>query len=125
MKTWIKNYYVEINYLYIVHFSHRDDWSSMVEITVYSGSEASEVGSGVTEIYYTDNENGGLLKDTKGAEVLFEATFQWRGVWEGRIYFKQEEYFHEDLELIYKVWGLIQSDMEEYIKTNNPQFVYN
>ena len=37
----------------------------------------------------------------------FEFNF-WRGVWEGRIYFKDEEYWSEELKVMSDIWEQIE-----------------
>lgn len=60
-------------------------------------------------------------EDTKRA---FDFSFCWRGVWEGRIYFKEAEYWSEDLEAMNSCWNELENIIKEKIKQNNPNYKY-
>lgn len=40
---------------------------------------------------YFSEQSSDSVTDIKDARLWFEWSFVWRGVWEGRVYFKQEE----------------------------------
>lgn len=53
---------------------------------------------------YRDNESSGTTTSRNRARVLFDWSMAWRGVWEGRIYFKDDEYWAEELEIMTSLW---------------------
>ncbi len=63
----------------------------------------------------------GGYEDVKSKNIipLFNFIFSYRGVWEGRVYFKYEEYMSEDLKIITRVWEKAESKLKEIIKSKN------
>lgn len=55
---------------------------------------------------------------------LFSFSFCWRGVWEGRIYFKDSEYWTEELKTMNELWTKIEQLLKEKIKQDNPDYTY-
>ena len=62
--------------------------------------------------------------DVEKARVWFEFSYCWRGVWEGRIYFKQEEFWSEDILVAAQAWKQIEKILKERIKQDNPDYGY-
>lgn len=58
------------------------------------------------------------------ARVIFEFSFVWRGVWESRIYFKDTEYWGEELEEMKGAWDQIEKILKIKIKEDNPDYKY-
>ena len=85
--------------------------------------------------YYINNNNdqdwGYLLSSNKDiyepqepnndCRKLFDFSFCWRGCWEGRIYFKDDEYWSEELKTMSELWDILILQLKEKIKINNPQ----
>ena len=74
---------------------------------------------------YQSLHNGSHLDNTEGSRCFFDFRFCWRGVWEGRIYFKDQEYWSEELGTIKELWDKIEVIMKERIKKDNPQWTYD
>lgn len=70
-------------------------------------------------IYHRDDSSSAttVLED---ARVWFEWSFMWRGVWEGRVSFIDDEFWHEELETIPEIWKQIESIVKERIQSDNP-----
>jgi hypothetical protein len=50
----------------------------------------------------------------------FDYNFCWRGVWEGRIYFTDKEYWSEDISLINQIWIILENKLKEIIRESDP-----
>jgi hypothetical protein len=74
--------------------------------------DKDEVYSGIYSGYcrQPDNEN----------RHYFDYKFCWRGVWEGRLYFKDSEYWSEDLDLMNRIWIILENKLKEMIRESNP-----
>jgi len=70
-------------------------------IDKYDGSMGVDYG-------YLNTQDGGHLDDENGARCLFGFLFCDRGVWEGRIYFKDDEYWSEELETMKIIWDKLE-----------------
>lgn len=71
--------------------------------------------------YRNDQDNGHELDKTK-ATCFFDFSYCWRGVWEGRFYPKQEEYWGEDVSILSDLWNQIDVIMKNKIKEDNPEY---
>ena len=65
--------------------------------------------------------DGGTTDVLSEAVVMFEFSFCWRGVWEGRVYFKQEEYWSEEIAEMNDIWNQIEPLLKDKIKAYDPQ----
>lgn len=74
---------------------------------------------------YQNNQNGSTTDTIENARCFFGFIFCWRGVWEGRIYFKDDEYWSEELETISNLWSKIEALLKERIKKENPDNEYD
>lgn len=56
-------------------------------------------------------------------KLYFRFNFMWRGVWEGRIYFpNDEEFFSEELEEMNLLWNCLVEQMKSDIRKANPDW---
>ena len=69
---------------------------------------------------YESKGGGSHTENKEEATCIFEFSFVWRGVWEGRIYFKEDEYFEEDLEIINEIWKRLRPQFQTIIRANYP-----
>lgn len=79
----------------MVHFSSGD---SIIYFCVYSVVECTDENG--TSVMYVDENNGfePLSEFGERATKRFSGSYCWRGVWEGRIYFRDDdEYWGEEL----------------------------
>jgi len=100
---------------YNVHMDTSDHTLHFAVYSVQDWSRGEEKGSA-----YLDKGNGGILEkfDKDKAECLFEGSYCWRGVWEGRIYFKQEEYWDNNLMEMAKLYeNQIKPWCEKFIRS--------
>lgn len=58
------------------------------------------------------------------ARVMFEFSYCWRGVWEGCIYFKDEEYWSLEIKQMAEAWDKVESIVKQLIKSENPDYKY-
>lgn len=77
--------------------------------------------------YFYNREKGSEIEDeiNSDCQKLFDFSFCWRGVWEGRIYFVEDEYFSDDLADIVYVWDKIQSHLKDKIKKENIDYIFD
>lgn len=66
---------------------------------------------------------GSVVQEGQEDRLMFEFSFLWRGVWEGRIYFKDDEYWHEDLAEMNEVWNEIESQLKARIREKRPDLI--
>jgi hypothetical protein len=71
---------------------------------------------------YRSKDSSDLTEDVDQARVLFEWSFCWRGVWEGRIYFKDDEYWSSEIKTISDIWDVIEAKFKEQIINDNPEY---
>lgn len=79
------------------------------------------------DVFYISKKDGGDILSsgvTEDVRVLFEFSFCYRGVWEGRIYFNDDEYWSEELMEMAKLWDEIQIVLKEKIKVQNPKQLF-
>lgn len=107
---------------FIVHFENEGSegcnmrWSGAVtEIIMYNDNTWE----------YSSNASFDFITDLKDARIWFEFLFCWRGVWEGRIYFKDDEYWCEEMKTIPKIWKQIEVVLKNKIKSDNPNDKFN
>jgi hypothetical protein len=78
---------------------------------VYECTISQDAGTRLSgQCLHTNNEN----------RMLFEYIFCWRGVWEGRLYFKDSEYWSEDLEVMHRIWIILENKLKEIIRDADP-----
>lgn len=107
----------------VVHL-HKDDSMRFYGV-VYPISRWTKQSGHEAGWAYNSNSSGGLTHDdlNDDCDVLFEFIFCWRGVWEGRIYFPDdEEYWSSDLHMIANVWDLIELHLKQRIIKDNPDY---
>lgn len=71
---------------------------------------------------YQSNKSSDSTENIAEARVWFEWSFCWRGVWEGRIYFKGDEYWCQEMETIPEIWKQIEAIVKERIMLDNPDY---
>lgn len=105
---------------YVIHLNEDDQWKRG---DVYPIGRF--IGEPHEKYFYNSLEDNGPLDTEEGARCLFEFAFCWRGVWEGRIYFKDDEYWSEELEEINLLWNEIEKIFKERIKKEDPTNTYD
>jgi hypothetical protein len=103
---------------FVVHLIKNDHWKEGEVYPIYKYTDSDEWG-------YQSDQDGMPTDDAKEARCLFKFLFCWRGVWEGRIYFKDDEYWCEQLATINKLWNAIEVKMKDRIKQQNPDNTYD
>lgn len=105
---------------YAVHFDVSDQG---VDFQVYPIILAS-YPSGEERNLYVDKENDPDMRETfEEGKCLVKMTgsYVWRGVWEGRLYFPDEEYWSEDLKELSDLFStFIEPQCKEFIRSKNP-----
>ena len=112
---------------FIVHFD-REGASTMT----YWGKvyETRQIGSGgdATHEYvsFTWGPSKTYEKANDDCRILFEFMFCWRGCWEGRIQFpNEEEFWCEQLKEFSALWDIIEKRLKKIIIENNPDCDFN
>lgn len=100
------NYHVRLNQESNHHYS-----GGVFPVTLYGSNwEYNDIHKSET---FHKEFNGATCKK------LFEFSFCWRGVWEGRVYFPDDqEYWSEELTDIYQAWIQIESYLKGVIRKN-------
>ena len=111
---------------FIVHLDARQNW---LKFEVYPVEGWTHVLTGEEGISYIDKENepcerkefeeDKCLKKLKGSVC-------WRGVWEGRLYFTEDEYWGEDIEELSRLYNdKILPWCKDFIKKRDPHRYYD
>lgn len=76
---------------------------------------------------YQSKTSGGEMHDTLNDDcrVMFSFLFVWRGVWDGRIYFKDDEYWSGELKTMTNVWDKLEPILKDKIRKDNPSNTYD
>lgn len=117
----MKKIFIDIDHeSFVVHLNkdERIKDGDVYPIEKYDGSQGVDYG-------YKSDQDGSHLDTKEGARCLFGFLFSWRGVWDGRIYFKDEEYFSRELVTIKRAWDEIEKLMKARIKEQYPDHVYD
>jgi hypothetical protein len=72
--------------------------------------------------YFIHENNSGNELDKAKARMWFEFSYCWRGVWEGRVYPKQEEFWGEDISIVSDLWDQIEKICKDKITADNPDY---
>lgn len=79
-------------------------------------------GDGEEEFDFMDENASDPQPDRTKARRFFVFSFCWRGVWEGRVYPKREEYMEDDVHVMSDLWRQIETLMKKQIKKDNPDY---
>jgi len=73
--------------------------------------------TGETGWGYASGSEGGVIHDELNSDsrCLFQFSIVWRGCYDSRIYFTDDEYFGEELEYMDKFWKEIENKLREEI----------
>ena len=95
--------------------------------SVYPVSKWSRFGSDETGYYFTDKNSscGESTDDIRSAEVKMAFTFCTRGVWEGRIYMVDDEYWDHELSDLSDLYKAFNEYMKNEFKKHNPKMNYD
>jgi hypothetical protein len=110
-------------------FINANDEDFIIQLTSNEHSEKGEVYP-INKYFqggygYRSQKDGSHLDSKEGANCFFHFSFCARGVWEGRIYFKDDEYWSEDLKTINILWDKIEVILKDRIKKRNPEWNYD
>ena len=103
---------------FVVHLIKDEHWKEGEVYPIYKYTDTDGWG-------YQSDQDGAPIDSHEEARCLFNFSFCWRGVWEGRIYFKDDEYWSEELSTISKLWDEIERKMKHIIKKQNPDNTYD
>ncbi len=102
---------------FLATFENIDGWydGKVYPIQFYTDANNNEGWS------YTSKIDSNFINTlTDECRVLFDFTFVYRGVFEGRIYFKDDEYWSEELRSIYLLWEVLEDKLKTIITEINP-----
>lgn len=71
---------------------------------------------------FISNKSSDPEEDITKSTCWLHFSYCWRGVWEGRIYHKEEEFWCEDLKTISEMWCQLEKILKEKIKSDNPNY---
>ena len=104
----VDNYDFEIQYV-----RESEGWiaGSVLQIQKWEIPSTGEKGWS-----YQHNEHSLETDNPEEARNWFDWSICWRGVWEGRINFKDEEYWGEEMPIITSAWRIIEHEMKKILK---------
>lgn len=107
-----------------VEYEEKNGW---LEGNVYAVVRGESAVTGQTDWSYLSKTHGGETHETLNDDCrnLFSFLFVWRGVWEGRIYFQDDEYWSEELSMMTGVWNQLEPQLKEVIRKANPNTMYD
>jgi len=110
----------------IVHFEKDKNNTYRYGGTVYPIICWEKNGTGEKGFHYCDNSSSDTReKLDEHCKIMFNFSFSWRGVWEGRIYFPDgEEYWDYELRGIADIWDAIETFLKDRIKNENGDYKY-
>ena len=111
---------------YMVHI---DTSNNRLEFQVYPVFDVSFIGESTTTIEYIDKAtepNTTPIFDKDKCLMQMEGSYCWRGVWEGRICFTDDEYWGEELAYLSELYNeYIVKWCKEFIKKRDPSINYD
>lgn len=102
---------------FIVHSSYK---SGIIEGMVY---ELDTLEDG--RIFYRYKDSSECTEKKREARCFLEFQYMWRGIWEGRVYFKDDEYWSGELKDISNMWDELKPKLKQKIKEENPENQYD
>ena len=96
--------HITVNDEHFVIHKEKGTFSNTIKGSVFSTIEYYNTG----EVVYESIKDGGGTEDINEARHWFDFSFCWRGVWEGRIYFKDDEYWSEEMKTISELWDRLE-----------------
>lgn len=109
------------NRAFIVHFEN-DEYLTIKTNWYGSVAEICVFDDGVWE--YQSSKSSDTTNDLEKARIWFDFIFCWRGCWEDRIYFKEEEFWHGEIMIIPSIWKKIEDVLKKKIKLDNPDYEF-
>lgn len=109
---------------FIVHFQlRREDYNKDYFGSVYFCVIGKDIKTDIENVYYIKSSDGSPKEEcNEDCRCAFEFNFCWRGVWEGRIYFKDDEYWSDELKVMSDIWEQIENILKDKIKLDNPNY---
>jgi hypothetical protein len=106
---------------YVVHIKKEDEMKFSFEVYPI------DVVLDESLFFYWDKQTSATNTHIEfGDDCLkqFEGTVGWRGVWESRLYFTDDEYWGDNLEDMYLVWKQLYPILRDKIEQLNPDYKY-
>lgn len=102
-----------------VEFEEKNGW---YDGNVYPIDRWEHLPTGNKGWSYQSKSSGGETHEKLNEDCrnMFGFLFVWRGVWEGRIYFKDDEYWSEELKTMSDLWDKIEPIMKDKIRQKEP-----
>ena len=111
---------------FIIHFKTDE---RCIYFEVYPGCIWTDANTNEEMTGYIDKDREPMerMKFKEGSCVKkIEGSFQWRGVWEGRLYFTDEEYWGEEIEELSRIYNdHITPWCKDFIKKREPGDYYD
>ncbi len=99
---------------FLVEFEERGGW---YDGTVYPIAQWESASTDEKSWSFVSKTSGGDTHDelNDDCRIMFCFLFCWRGVWEGRLYFKDDEYWSNELMVMAKLWEKIEPIIKDKI----------
>ena len=107
---------------------HLDTGQPLIKFEVYPVLDWENLRTGNKGTSYIDKENDpDEREDFEPGKCLkkLEGLFGWRGVWEGRLYFTDDEYWGEEIEKLSRLYNdKIVPWCKDFIKKRDKTVIY-
>ena len=104
---------------FLVEFEEKNGWynGNVYPITKWEHRQDGKKGWS-----YNSKTSGGDTHEklNDDVRVMFSFLFVWRGVWEGRIYFKDDEYWSGELKTMSDLWDRLEPILKDKIRQKEP-----
>ncbi|MBF0253181.1 MAG: hypothetical protein HQL29_05130 [Candidatus Omnitrophica bacterium] len=113
---------------FIVHIEQDEYYGFRIKGEVYPIQKYKTVGESAEKWGYIKLQDGDIHEEHEPditCRKLFDFSFCWKGVWEGRIYFKDDEYWSDEIKIMSELWEQISATLKEKIKSNDPSHNYD
>ena len=111
---------------FMIHLDTRQSWLKF-EVYPVEDWEHLPTGEKGTSYIYIENEPDSREEFEEGKCLKkLEGSVCWRGVWEGRLYFTDDEYWGEDIEDLSRLYNdKILPWCKDFIKNREPDNTYD
>ena len=106
---------------FIVHFVVDDNRAEGSVYPIHRWKSAVDGSEGWS--YDSIQDGGSVDVLSEECRCEFEFSYCWRGVWEGRIYFKDSEYWSEELKVMSDLWDELEPEIKARIRESCPHAV--
>lgn len=105
--------------------AHIENHDGRYKGTLYPVTECHYIYSDEIGLEYESSADSSVYfkEPNEECKIYFRFEFCWRGVWEGRIYFpNDEEFWDRELKVMSDLWDLLEKELQSKIIEANPEY---